>query len=412
MRSPFTLFKKLTQTGLVWYARFWNEKTAKYSVCRSTGVIVSGKKGRQKEAWDAAMMLLPDLCFDEPEVKHTVAETPFLDYVTSFWKEGSDYITDCASIKKKPLSRHYIRGNADDTRLHLAPYKPFQKITLGELTTGHIRAWMRWAAENGRSSRRINAALSAMRIAVRYAVSNEDLEKDPFRNVIDATENPKEVGILSHEEVLKLINSPVTNAQYRAVVLLAVLCSMRRGEIRGLKWGDMEGGIINLTHNFVDLDGLKGPKRDSYRKIPLPRPVEVVLGQVKDISMNTEPDDYVFESLTCPGQPLGETFFRNAFSHELEGIGIPGKWMSKKPMPEGYVDEQQRRNLKLHGLRHDFVTLGRLSGISDMEIQALAGHKSGRMMEHYSHADQVLDLHGIKVKLEQAYKPKDEGGAE
>jgi hypothetical protein len=32
-----------------------------------------------------------------------------------------------------------------------------------------------------------------------------------------------------------------------------------------------------------------------------------------------------------------------------------------------------------------------MAGISDLEIQALAGHKSGRMMERYSHVPQVLD---------------------
>ena len=403
MRNPFSLYKKQTLQGLIWYVRFWNDKAEKYTKYRSTGVKVSGKKGRQQEAWKRAMELLPTISFEESGAN---ADRPFLDYLAGFWTEGSDYIRDCANIKKNPLSLKYVRGNADDVRLHVAPYEPFQGLALEKLTAGHIRAWMRWADETGRSARRINAGLSAMRTAVRYAVANEELDRDPFKNITGATERPRETGILSLDEVGRLIRSPVANPRSRAVVLLAAMCSLRRGEIRGLMWGDIENGILDLRHNFVSQDGLKGPKRGGYRKIPVPRVLEDILGEMHRLAKNRAGDAYVFEDPRCPGQPLGETFFRNAFIRELEAIGIPGEWRGCGTKPEGYVNEQKRRNLKLHGLRHAFVTFGRLSGISDMEIQALAGHKSRRMMEHYSHARQVLDFPTIREKLERAYAPE------
>jgi integrase len=409
MRSSFSLYKKQTQQGLVWYARFWNEKAGKFTEFRSTGIRVSGKKGRQQEAWNQAMTLLPTITFEGATSGALVANKQFLEYVAGFWTRNSDYIKDCENLKKKPLSLKYIRGNADVTRLHLAPFEPFQKLALKEFTAGHIRAWMRWATENGRSARLVNSALSAMRIAVRYAVTNEELDRDPFKNIGEAMEQPKEMGILSQEEVSKLIHSPIKNPHDRAVILLAVLCSLRRGEIRGLMWGDIENGIIDINHNFVCMDGLKEPKRGSYRKIPIPKYLDDILEEIRKLSKNLSLNAYIFESPIRSGQPLGETYFRNAFSRELEAIGIPGKWQSRKPMPKDYINEQERRNLKLHGLRHNFVTLGRLSGISDMEIQALAGHKSARMMEHYSHAKQVLDFPSLKAKIEQAYLTKTSG---
>jgi hypothetical protein len=39
----FTLYRKETQTGPVWYVRFWNETTKHYAVTRSTGIHVEGK---------------------------------------------------------------------------------------------------------------------------------------------------------------------------------------------------------------------------------------------------------------------------------------------------------------------------------------------------------------------------------
>jgi hypothetical protein len=44
MRYPFTLFKKKTGNGLVWYARFWNDKAGKYTETRSSGIPVCCKK--------------------------------------------------------------------------------------------------------------------------------------------------------------------------------------------------------------------------------------------------------------------------------------------------------------------------------------------------------------------------------
>jgi integrase len=127
------------------------------------------------------------------------------------------------------------------------------------------------------------------------------------------------------------------------------------------------------------------------------------LKQLKELAPESTPTSYVFESSVCPGKPFGSTFFHNAICKELEGIGIPGKWHSRKPCPEGYVNVQEERNLTLHGMRHEFVTLARLAGVTDMEVQALAGHKDARMMAQYSHANQVIDFTETKKKLEKGF---------
>ena len=41
-RNLYTISKKQTAKGLVWYARFWDEKSQKYSVARSTSIITNG----------------------------------------------------------------------------------------------------------------------------------------------------------------------------------------------------------------------------------------------------------------------------------------------------------------------------------------------------------------------------------
>jgi integrase len=120
--------------------------------------------------------------------------------------------------------------------------------------------------------------------------------------------------------------------------------------------------------------------------------VEAVFEEVYKITARPLPDSFVFESIDYPGTPMGETFFRNALTRELKGIGITAGTKGDPTIP----NEKKERNLTFHNLRHSFITLGRMDGISDLEIQAIAGHSTRRMMEHYSHTEKVIDFMAVR----------------
>jgi integrase len=132
-----------------------------------------------------------------------------------------------------------------------------------------------------------------------------------------------------------------------------------------------------------------------------------VLDTVKQTAIDTASEEFIFQGKKGP---MSNNFFRYGFEAELARIGIPGPWKGKGSPPEEYVNEQRRRNLTFHGLRHTFITLGRLAGITDLEIQALAGHKSGTMMQRYSHPAQILDFTTAREKLEKAIEDKTAAG--
>lgn len=137
--------------------------------------------------------------------------------------------------------------------------------------------------------------------------------------------------------------------------------------------------ILNIRHNHVSTEGSELPKCGSSRKVPLPNVVRNILKKTKDEAEFSDPEDFVFSRTESRGKPLTENFFRYGLAKCLKAIGIP-------------PSDQKARNLTFHGLRHTFVTLGRMAGLSDIVIQALAGHKSAQMMEHYSHAGQIIDF--------------------
>jgi hypothetical protein len=93
--KSFTLYRKETQAGPVWYARFWDETTKYHAATRSTGIPVEGKKQRRYEAEEAARKMLPQIQFaPPPEVK------TFTQYLEEFWTPDSPYVNVSSIVWK------------------------------------------------------------------------------------------------------------------------------------------------------------------------------------------------------------------------------------------------------------------------------------------------------------------------
>ena len=409
MRYPFTLYKVKSKSGIVWHARFWDEDSQKYAHSRSTGIPVEGKKERRKEAENAARLLIPKIEEGKsaqglpkaPENIKTVANTLLVDYLENFWTSDSQYANFKRHVEKKPLSLQYIQNNHEDIRRHVKPYSGFIGITVGTLTKPLLREWLIWLAarkaqyrkfdgtiiEKGTiSSRRANTVIQAVRVAIRWAYDNEKIPADPFHKLGEVTDTPREKGVLTFAERQMLNELPVKDSRFRLAMLLGSYCGLRRGEMRGLKWGDITNGLIDVKHNYLDNEGEKKPKWNSFRKVPIIPAVEEQLNIVYENAANKSLDDYIFESPERPGMPVSNNFFRDAFSRELSLMGIT-------------KEQQKERFLSCHSLRHTFVTLSQLSGMSNAVVMALAGQKREATLRKYSHVPQVLDFDEARNKI-------------
>jgi integrase len=377
--AHYSLYKKRIGTRDYWYVRYWDEREKRYSVHRSTGIEAAGKKGRRADAEKIALEMLPAVCFN-------VTDMTMIQYIKKFWQGDSPYFREHEKVYGHKLSAYYSKAHLDVIRLHVEPYPPFAHIGIGKLTAGLVRDWMLWLAERGASGIRINRAMQAIRVPLRYAIERDEATVDPFTKIRPAHEKHQEKGVLTKNEVVSLINSPATDQKHRLSVLLGVLCSMRLGEVRGLLWEDLdpEAGVIHIRHNWQDLEGIKGPKCGSSRDVPLPSVVYELAQEIK----KTSAGPLVFGRKD--GKPLCNGYFRLALIGELAAIGI-NKVITQENGKK-LIDNsgQQQRNITFHSLRHTFVSLVRLAGIGDFQAQALAGHKSLAMTERYSHRGMVV----------------------
>jgi integrase len=137
---------------------------------------------------------------------------------------------------------------------------------------------------------------------------------------------------------------------------------MRLGEVRGLQWADIDlkAGILHIWHNWQDMEGIKDPKYRSRRTVPLTDAAKKALDNMRRRGGGKP------ECLVLPSEKSDKArccgYFRLALIRQLEGIGIA-------------AEEKMERNISFHSMRHTYITLGRMAGISDMEVQALAGHR-------------------------------------
>ncbi|MDR1470737.1 MAG: site-specific integrase [Spirochaetaceae bacterium] len=371
--AAYSLYRKKNKSGAsVWYARYWDADERRYSAVRSTGVVAAGKRGRRAEADEAARFMLD-------EVRPGTGNSGLLSYVSAYWDAGHEHFQEREKLQGKKVSVLYIRKSREIMRLYVEPYAPFQKMKVSELTGVAIRRWMLYLANKGLSAVRIDGCLQTIRAPVRYGVSCGDIGGNPFQNIKAPAKVKTEKGCLTREEAQRLADVPF-EPKKKLAVMLGVLSGMRLGEVRGLHYEDISGGMIHITRNWQNYEDLKAPKSGSARTVPLPSVAGALLDAIPAGS------GYIFTGRK-KSRPVCVSSVQEWFYSMLGKIGITEK-------------DRKERRITFHSGRHTFVTLGRQAGISAFEIQALAGHKSGAMMEHYSHAKQVIDLNAASVKLE------------
>jgi integrase len=389
MRTPFCLFTKVRPVSgeKYWYARFWSEEAGRYTRTRALGVLFTGRRGGWGLAFKAAEAILDEVSRESD---------PFiLDFVADFWAPDSPHVRARALVDRHPLSLDYLEHNRRALRLHLAPFPGFRGLRLSKLRAGIVKDWQLWALEHGATPRACNYALQALRVPVREAVARGDIPADPLAIVKKVPENPKERGVLGPREIEALIRAPESDPRIRAAVLLAALAGLRRGEIRGLRWGDIdeEKGLVYVRHNAVDLEDDKAPKTGSARTVPLHESAADALNDVRRLAPSTGAEDFVFLSLQKKGKPITGPALLTGFGRMLSAIGVDEA-------------ERKRRNLNLHALRHSFITLARSLGMPDVSVMALSGHKSPEMLVRYSHGAQVIDFQAARESLEKAISVK------
>ena len=401
--ARFSLYKKKTSKGLVWYARFWDFDLEKYTVTKSTGVLVAGKKERRQEALTyATEKLLPQI-----EKSTELVKKRLVDFLLECWEPGSKMIISKETDLDRKIALEYIALNQRAIRKWIIPYSIAQ-VKIEKLDEAKIDNWRTQAKKDGCGTRQLQITLQAIKVPLSWAEKKKHIKYNPIAGVGKGKYTPpdKNARILSNGEISAILSlRDWHDPRVLFAVQLALLVGMRRGELRGLRWGDINRDTreLSIIHNYVDGEGAKPCKwrgeRDGCRSVFLPDAITQSLEALYKSAVFREPDDFVLYYKEAGKTPQDEPLHRDrpcstqvlqrGFIEILHSIGI------SEP-------DRKRRQLSLHCLRHTAATLHRTAGIPDGTIMDMMGWKSSRMLEGYSHIGNIVDLQAERVRLEKS----------
>ncbi|MCV7316310.1 site-specific integrase [Mycolicibacillus parakoreensis] len=157
------------------------------------------------------------------------------------------------------------------------------------------------------------------------------------------------------------------------------LSGLRRGEIAGLRWGDvdLDAGVLRVANNRVQAGNTSvenQPKSaTSRRELPLTDRMKMVLRAARSrqaaerlaVGPSYGPGEYVVSNEV--GQPYAPQTLSRYWRQAVEAAGI--------------------RHIKLHAARHTCATLMHLDGVPTAVVAAWIGHKDASLtMRLYAHS--------------------------
>jgi integrase len=266
----------------------------------------------------------------------------------------------------KPLSPTTKELYALLWRRWLSP--TFADVAIGDITTESVRMWLGESRAEHPGSTQPDKAYRLLRAILNVAVDDEKIRVNPCRIRGGGKESAPERPIAMPESVLAIADA--IDPQYRALVILAAWCSLRFGELAGLRRArvDLLHRQIHVIEQAVELAGgkvvFKSPKSDSGRTVEIPADLVPVLIDHLAEHVGPTPDALVFTS--PEGHPLRRTKFRPRWANACQAAGVTG--------------------LHFHDLRGSGSTWAAIAGATLPELMHRLGHKTPTAAMRYQHA--------------------------
>lgn len=200
----------------------------------------------------------------------------------------------------------------------------------------------------------------------------------------------KEIKILNDKEAIELeryLREEEINPRWRIAILTILYMGLRRGELGGLEWKDIdfENGTMRICRSVQELPGFgiftKEPKTEtSKRTISMP---ENLISYLKEYQVwwqehksylgdRWETIDRLFS--TDSGEPISPGLYIVWLHKILNKAGLP--------------------KVTLHSLRHTNITLQLNAGVDMKTVSTRAGHaRASTTSDFYSHFLQNSDIH-------------------
>ncbi len=292
-------------------------------------------------------------------------------YTVGTWMDT--WYENVAKIKVRASSHQTYKGYIDN---HIKPYignTPLEKLTTMDLqklyrkllTKGRVDRIESKKQPKGLSAKTVRNINQVISSAMDLAVTQKIILENPTKACELPKVDHKEMQTIPLEQLDAFLKEARETGVY-AMYYIELATGLRRGELLGLKWQDIEwkNGIIRVRRQIARVDGqiVEAPlkTKNSYRAVTISQQAIEVLKQQKEKTN----DQYVFPSPN--GGPISPDSVNNMLKRVLERAGIP--------------------KIRFHDLRHTFATIALQNGVDIKTVSSMLGHFSaGFTLDTYAH---------------------------
>jgi integrase len=338
---------------------------ARYTIQTADGPkrrTIYGKKGESRE--DVAAKLTKAMADRDGGITYDAGKLTVEEHLRRWL---SDSVRD--TVRRRTYERY-----ESIVRVHLIP--TIGRIKLKTLTPAHVRALYRAKLDAGLVPRSVLHIHRTLSKALKQATDDGLIPRNVAGLVKPPRPRREEISPLDSEQVRALFKT-ARGDRLEALYVLAVTTGLRRGELQGLKWEDLdlEAGTLQARRTLSEPKGgwiFEAPKSGKGRSVRCPQRALEALRSHRTcqneerlrVGPHWQDNGLVFPSGI--GTPLLGGNLNRAFKAVLKRVGLS--------------------EIRFHDLRHTCATLLLRQGVNPKFVQELLGHADVSLtLNIYSH---------------------------
>lgn len=334
--------------------------------------------GKRKQKWISGFKTKKEA---EKALSDIIAKLTQGDFAEPSKQILTEYMQYWLEVYAKPnVSPKTYKRYADIIRLYISP--TIGQLRLDKLRPLHIQDLYNKAIKDKTDGGFGLSPASALYIhrvlhqALKHAVKWQML----IRNPADAVEPPKttkpQMHVLTEKDIEAVLNELVNDAIFMPTYL-AIMTGMRRGEICGLKWSDIDfdKGVMYIQRSLQRINGILQEKQtktsQSSRSVALSTETINLLKKHKakqaqeKLMMGQLYQDNNYVCAWPDGRPMDPDYLTHRFAKVVSKLGLQARF---------------------HDLRHTHATLLLKEGIHPKIVSERLGHSEIRItLDTYSH---------------------------
>ena len=245
-----------------------------------------------------------------------------------------------------------------------------------------------------------------------HALENRKIRSNPVKavDIYKASKDEIEVSRRPFEETeIRAAYAAAPNAFWRFAIVFGLYTGLRLGNVVTLRWRD-----VDLKKQVVNVVDIKSPDKLS---IPIVSPFLLNLfAELRRRSPKATPESFIFPKYAEKylTKTKGGENSAAVLSIEFRTILVKAKLLAaydhrdgaKRSHKRGDVGRSCRRRvspLSFHSLRHNFVTMLKERGATQMVARELVGHDSDAVNQLYTHTSEDVIRKSLK-KLPEVFK--------